>query len=92
MKCPKCNRDINPLKSKTNGFRCENCGENLCVKGNFAFHVFASFLFIVEAMILFSWNISTWILVVIISVLALLNYYLSSKLFLHATEKHIRVK
>ena len=84
MNCPKCNNKINLLTSKSSEFLCDECGVKLAVRGGIIFHIFASVLFIVEAMFLFSLDIETWVLVLVISILAIFNYYLSSKLFLHA--------
>lgn len=85
MRCPKCDESVNVLTAKSSGSSCGACGARLIVCGGVLAHVFALALFIVEAMVLFSFVSETWIAVVAICVLSVANYYVGFRLFLRIT-------
>ncbi len=87
MRCPECRKNISLLMAKSSGFSCDECGASLVVLGEIPFHIFATVLFIIEVMFLFSLDMKIWVSVIIISLLAIFNYYLSYRLFLRAAVK-----
>jgi len=87
LRCPECDKSIKLLTAKSSGFSCAGCGAKLLISGGAFSHVFALVLFVIEAMFLFAFVKEIWVAVVIISLLAVVNYYVSFRLFLRVTTK-----
>ena len=82
MNCPECDKKIKLLSVMSKDFSCLNCGTLLCWSGVIFSHFFATVLFFIETMIIFSLVKEIWVFVVIISFLAVANYYVSFAIFL----------
>jgi len=81
FECPECESGIHPFGEKSRNFSCSRCGANLRTTGGVLAHICATVLFVVEAVLIFSINQNTWFAVVELSLLAVLNYLLSFKIF-----------